>query len=135
MKQKCVWKVSPKDRMCGYCVLRQGCKVRSTPRHGAEDACKKYVKFVWAVTGVNPLENTRKRMAVWGRNMIAYQLSLDGFVQEDIAKAVKKNRSTVTHSISSMQAALDSPNQYFNEVSCWNQFRRLVLSIKPKDNV
>jgi hypothetical protein len=105
------------------------------PRHGAEDACKKYVKFVLAVTGVNPLENTRKRMAVWGRNMIAYQLSLDGFVQEDIAKAVKKNRSTVTHSISSMQAALDSPNQYFNEVSCWNQFRGLVLSIKPKDNV
>lgn len=135
MKQKCVWKVSPRDRMCGYCVLRQGCKVRLIPRHGAEDACKKYVEFVWAVTGVNPLENTRKRMAVWGRNMIAYQLSLDGFVQDDIAKAVKKNRSTVTHSISSMQMALDSPNQFFNEVSCWNQFRKLVLSIKPKDNV
>lgn len=135
MEQKCVWKVSPKDRMCGYCVLRQGCKIRLIPRKTAEEACGKYVRFVFAVTGVNPLEDTRKRMAVWGRNMIAFQLSLDGFVQDDIARALNKNRSTVTHAISSMQSAIDHPNQYFDEVSCWNRFRELVLSIKSKNNV
>jgi hypothetical protein len=131
MMDSCVWKVLASDRLCGCCTLRGVCDVRFIPKNDAMDVGSKYIKIVKDVIGVNPLEKTRKREAVWGRNVVAYQLCIDGFIQKDIATVIGKNRVTVVHCIQMMNEALKSPNQYKWEYDIWQQFKeRLSLNKK-----
>jgi len=128
MKKTCVWKVDEKDRNCGYCVIRRWCAVRSRPVASPEAVGRKYVGIAWAVTGEDPLSGSRRRAAVWARNMVAYQMSLDGFSQEQIAPAIGRDRCTIVHCVRSMSTALASPKQYLGEVAYWNMFQeRLSL--------
>lgn len=126
----CVWPVKEEDRKCGYCTIRQWCKSRVYPDTRARDIGKKYIALMHEISGTDPLESTRKKLAVWARNIIAYQLSLDGYVQEEIATVIRRDRNTVPHCIKSMEFALNCPRQYPIEIMMWNQFREKIVSLK-----
>lgn len=90
---------------------------------------KKYIGVAWAVTGEDPLSVSRRRAAVWARNMVAYGMSLDGYTQEAIATVIGRDRCTVMHCVQRMSDALASPKLYPDEVEYWNMFQeRLSLS-------
>lgn len=128
MEKICVWKVEEKDRNCGYCVIRRWCAVHSDPIVSADVVGKKYLGIAWAVTGEDPLSSSRRRAAVWARNMVAYQMSLDGYTQERIAPVIGRDRCTVMHCVESMATALASPRRYTDEVAYWDMFQeRLSL--------
>lgn len=121
----CVWKVAEEDRRCGYCLYR-ACKSRSRPRKSAKEVCDGYVSVMNGLCGINVTAATRKREAVWGRNMIAMQMLLDGFVQEDIGASLGKNRSSIVHCIDSVTNMLDTPDQYPVEYGVWQKFREII---------
>lgn len=128
MNLNCVWNVKVSDRLCGCCTIKGFCDQRIRPVRSAAESGARYIGIVKEVTGVDPLVMTRKSEAVWARNIVAYQMSLDGFIQEEIGKVIEKNRATVVNCIQNMKAALKCPNQYPKEVDAWNKFReRLSL--------
>ena len=124
----CIWRVDEKDRMCGYCIYSK-CGMRARPEMSANDVCEKYIGILRDITGVDALEKTRKREVVWCRNIIALQMSTDGFIQEDIGSSLGKDRATIAHCIKMMINALDNPKMYKDENSIWYKFKeRLVLN-------
>ena len=127
----CVWNVKEEDRLCGFCLYRQ-CMQRERPKVSQTVAAGRYIEAMLKVSGVNALERTRKREVVWCRNMIALQMCLDGFVQNDIAEALGLGRPTIVHCINSMVDALDSPNQYPVEYGVWQKFREIVANFEQK---
>jgi len=76
-----------------------------------------------SIAGVDIHEDSRRRDVVWCRNMVAYQMVLDGFTQELIASCIGRDRCTVVHCVKSMETMLDSPHQFWRENEIWNKFR------------
>lgn len=127
--ETCVWSVNKEDRMCGYCTLRQRCpgRVRRT-ENKARLVGDRYVSIIRDIAGVDPLEMTRHRPQVWCRNIIAYQMTLDGFTQEQIAGVIMRRRVTVVHCIRNMDAMLEAPDMYPWEYGVWDKFRKKLYS-------
>lgn len=124
----CIWRVNKEDRLCGYCIYRQ-CSERPTPIDKAHEVCGEYASILSRLMGVDVLEDSRKQAVVWGRNMIAYQMCLDGFTQELIASCIGRDRCTVVHCVKSIETMMSSPYQYWKENEIWNKFRE-KLSLK-----
>lgn len=120
--EKCVWKVSEADRLCGCCVRRQWCGVRAFPKRSAEEVGARYVEIVRRLAGADPLENTRRRENVWARNVVALRMSLDGYRGDEIGAVLGKDRTSVVHCVKNMQEALGRPGSYRFEVEVWNKF-------------
>lgn len=118
----CIWRVNKEDRLCGYCIYRN-CADRPKPIDRARDACERYAVILNRLFGVDVLENSRKRPVVWGRNMLAYQMCLDGFTQEHIASCIGRDRCTIVHCIKSVETMMNCPYQYWRENEIWNKFR------------
>ena len=126
----CIWKVAPEDRLCGFCVYHK-CSERPRPIDKAKWVCDKYSDIMYRLTGVDALENSRQREVVWARNMVAYQMVLDGFTQELIASCIGRDRCTIVHCVKSVEAMMNSPQQYWRENEIWNKFRdKLYLNKK-----
>lgn len=128
----CVWEIDPEKRLCGFCLYRQ-CKQRPRAKNRLQ-AGQYYVDMMRRVSGVNALEKTRKREVVWSRNMIAMQMCLDGFVQNDIAEVLGIGRPAIVHCIDSMVYALDNQQTYWREIEIWNKFREKVYSQKKEND-
>lgn len=128
----CVWRIEPEKRLCGFCLYRQ-CMQRPRKKNCLQ-AGKYYVDMMLRVSGVNALEKSRKRKVVWARNMIAMQMCLDGFVQNDIAEVLGLGRPTIVHCINSMVYALDNQQLYWREIEIWNKFREKVYSQKKQND-
>lgn len=127
----CIWAVPEDKRLCGFCLYRQ-CTNRNHPQRTPVQVGRSYAEAIRRVSGVDPLARTRKREVVWCRNMIALQMCLDGFVQNDIAEVLGLGRSSVVHCIDSMVTALDSPQIYWKEMEIWNKFREKLSLSKNK---
>ena len=128
----CVWSVPEDKRLCGFCLYRQ-CAQRPRQQINPLLVGEKYIEAMRSVSGIDPAEKTRKREVVWCRNMIALQMCLDGFVQNDIAAVFGLGRPTIVHCINSMTAALDSPQLYWKEMEIWKKFREKVYSQKNEE--
>ena len=114
--------------MCGCCVLRQRCVDRVFPKDVSAEVGSGYVAVIRDISGADPLSGTRKRASVWGRYFVAYQMSLDGFTQEQIGRTIRRDRCTIPHCIKNVNMMLDSPEQYPWEYGVWKKFReRLSL--------
>ena len=100
--------------------------MRYRPRKSAKAVCDQYMSVINGLCETDISANTRNREAVWGRNMIAMQMLLDGFVQEEISASLGRCRSSIVHCLDSVVNMLDNPSQYPREYEIWTRFREIV---------
>lgn len=85
----------------------------------------RYVSEMKALTGIDPLCNSRKREVVTARAMVAYALMQDGFTSTDIGAFLRKNHSTVLYYKSYVNNILTTPG-FDDEKYLWEQFKQRI---------
>lgn len=82
-----------------------------------------YVIFMNELFGSDITTRERSSQRVWARNIVAYQLFLEGFHPREIGGAIKRDRTTVLSAIQSAEKALHSPKMYAKEMMLWKKFQ------------
>lgn len=116
----CIWKVATEDRLCKYCSYLDGCDAR--PLRDCSVYAKKYCDVMSGILGRDVMMASRKDDIVWGRKMVAFQLSRDGFMVSQIAGSLGQTHSTVLHSIKGVTEMLHTPVMYDTEIRIWQKF-------------
>lgn len=124
----CIWKVEPEDRHCQYCSYILGCEKRlvNGKRIGESEYLEEYLMAMSAEVGANILEKSRRARIVWGRYLLAYQLSLDGFSDKSIGNMVGLDRTTVIHAMKEVKKMIKSPWMYPSETEMWINFKTRI---------
>lgn len=117
----CIWPVKASERQCKYCNY-VGCE-----RHAKrlkDKRANRYVKLMSDIVGANILLKSRKQILVWARNMVAYQLRLDGYSLPAIGRLLDLDHATVVHCEKQVKRMLLSPTMYENEAEVWAEFKK-----------
>ena len=77
------------------------------------------------ITGYDPFEKSRKRMAVLSRMIVAYQLRQEGVLLSDIGRIFDKDHSTIHFYQDRMKMAVNTPG-YDVERKIWEAFRKRI---------
>ena len=72
-----------------------------------------------------PLKS-RKTQYTWARNMIAYQLSMEGMTDAAIGISLEKDRSSVYYMRHRVDEALANQWQYQDVIYIWKQFKEKI---------
>lgn len=122
----CIWKVSESDRRCEYCSYRGGCEryPKGKEKEDVRSVAERYVEAMSDIVGQNILIRTRSILLVWARNMVAYQLRLEGYSVTAVGECLGLNHSTVTHCASRMKEMLERPKMYAKEARIWTEFQK-----------
>lgn len=123
----CIWPVKASERKCNYCTY-VGCE-----RHASKVKDKRadrYVKVMSDVVGANILMKSRKAHLVWARNMVSYQLRLDGYSLYTIGRLLDLDHATVLHCERQVKRMLERPSMYEREVKIWEEFQNQLKTIK-----
>lgn len=118
----CIWNVKKEDRHCDLCVCKD-CGERPILE---ETDPQIYIVAMSQVVGNGFLSHSRKSEYVWSRNMVAYQMFLDGFSQEVISKTLGKHRCTILYSIGKVGDMLKTPRFYKEEMRIWMDFQEML---------
>lgn len=122
----CIWPVNPEDRHCEFCSYRGGCdrypKKKSNP--------ELYRRIMFRIIGMDVLTRSRRQDLVWARNMVVYQLRLDGFSLKQIGRAVGLDHSTVVNCVHQVERMLERPSMYEKESEIWQEFQNSLNSQK-----
>lgn len=118
----CIWKVAAEDRHCALCA-HEPCSERRMGRRLPPD---EYVQIMEEVTGTSIRGDHRLSAKVWARNMVAYQLFMDGYDNAQIGKAIGRSRCTIIYAVGKVQDMLEAPVQYPNEMDVWRKFKELL---------
>lgn len=116
----CIWKVRKKDRRCEFCTYE--CQERKKPDRDTSV----YVTAMEQVVGPGLLGRSRCWDLVWGRNMVAYKMRMDGFGSQEISRTIKRDHSTVAYCVARMEEMLSSPHFYAEELKNWHKFIKIV---------
>ena len=87
-----------------------------------------YCKMMSDLVGEDILQKCRRAPLVWGRNMVAYKMTLDGVGAEDIAKTIGLNRTSVIYARKQVKKMLEMPRIYASEMRLWKEFNCLLSS-------
>ena len=117
----CIWPVKASDRQCNYCTY-VGCERHA---HRLKDKrANRYVKVMSDIVGANILLKSRKQILVWARNMVAYQLRLDGYSLPAIGRLLDLDHSTVVYCEQQVRRMLLAPSMYEDESEVWEEFQK-----------
>ena len=117
----CIWPVKASERQCKYCNY-VGCERH--PDRIKDKSANRYVKLMSDIVGANILLKSRKQMLVWARNMVAYQLRLDGYSLQAIGRLLDLDHSTVVHCEQQVRRMLLAPSMYEDEAEVWEEFQK-----------
>lgn len=122
----CIWKVEERDRRCEYCSYRGGCEKypKGIEREDVKSVAERYIEAMSDIVGQDILIRTRSVLLVWARNMVAYQLRLEGYSVTAVGACLGLNHSTVTHCASRMREMLERPKMYAREARIWTEFQK-----------
>lgn len=93
----------------------------------------RYVKIMSEIVGTDILAKSRKQDVVWARNIVAYQLFLDGFMVEPIGKALGLHHSTISYCFKQVVNMLKMPLMYSKEIELWHNFKEILSYEKDLD--
>ena len=117
----CIWPVKASERQCKYCNY-VGCERH--PDRIKDKRANRYVKLMSDIVGANILLKSRKQILVWARNMVAYQLRLDGYSLPAIGRLLDLDHSTVVHCEQQVRRMLLAPSMYEDEAEVWEEFQK-----------
>ncbi len=120
----CIWKVAPEDRMCKYCTYVRGCEVRLIygKKVGVSEHLDEYVRVMGEVVGGDILKRSRAREMVWGRYLVAYKLSLEGFSNRSIGEMLGLDRVSIIHALEMVGGMMEHPMMFLKEMNIWDKF-------------
>lgn len=121
----CIWKVAEEDRHCEYCLWHEGCEARPTEMMKRE---RLYIETMSTLIGRDILTDTHERNVVFGRNMVAYQLIMDGCGVCRAGRLLGRDHSTIVYAKYQIQAMLNMPQMYVREMAIWNEFQEIINS-------
>ena len=81
------------------------------------------------VSGYDPVEESRKRIVVSCRMMVAYALLLEGWTEHDVGIALGWDHSTIHHYRNRFMEMLTTPG-YDAEMEIWRKFKTAILQDK-----
>lgn len=116
----CIWNCPKEDRLCTVCMYMGACERngRKDPKHLTD-----YVLMMNDLFGSDITERGRSSQMAWARNIVAYQLFLEGFHPKEISRAIKRDRTTVYHAVQNAEIALNVPRMYLREMALWKKFQ------------
>jgi len=121
----CIWKVAEEDRRCEYCLWYEGCDERPTEKMERE---KFYIETMSILVGKDILTDTHERNVVYGRNMVAYQLTQEGYGVCRIGRILGRHYTTVVYAKYQIIEMLRNPRLYKREMEIWEQFQKIIKS-------
>lgn len=124
----CIWKTSVEDRRCEYCSYRGGCEryPKGVEKEDVRSVADRYVRAMSEIVGQDILMRTRSSLLVWARNMVAYQMRLEGYSVTAVGDRLGLNHSTVTHCKSRVEEMLSHPMFYPRETRIWQKFKETL---------
>lgn len=124
----CIWKVAERDRRCEFCSYRGGCEKypEGIAKEDVRSVADRYVKAMSEIVGQDILMKTRSSLLVWARNMVAYQMRLEGYSVTAVGDRLGLNHSTVTHCKSRVEEMLSHPMFYPRETRIWQKFKETL---------
>lgn len=124
----CIWKVEAADRRCEYCSYRGGCEKypEGIAKEDVRNVAERYVRIMSDIVGEDILIRTRSSLLVWARNMVAYQLRIEGYSVTAVGKCLGLNHSSVTHCMSRVKDMLSHPMFYARETRIWQRFKETL---------
>lgn len=87
-------------------------------------------KVMSQLTGINVLEDTRRRDVVIARDIIAYTLLQEGFYSVAVGEVLKRDHATVLHMRNKIWNVLDCPECYRWEYELLTRFREELYADK-----
>ena len=121
----CIWNVAEGDRKCDMCTYRGGCEERERVI-SIEEVASVYVEAMSEILGRDVLEKCREHMLVWARDMVFYQLVVDGFSVSEIGRQTGFNHSTVIHAKNVIDGMLSVPVAFRSEMFLWEKFQKAI---------
>lgn len=121
----CVWNVSEDERRCDICSYHGGCEVRERKRV-IEEVGQRYLDVMNGIVGFDIKKRRRLREMVWARNMLFYQLVLDGFSLTRVGKFMGYDHATVYHGKEQVRNMLRFPVMFPDEMAVWQKFQELI---------
>lgn len=82
---------------------------------------KRLCRVMFSVSGVDPMEESRKRPVVYARMMVAYALLREGNTEHSVGTVLGWDHSTINYYRSAMDDILSSPG-YAKERELWDTF-------------
>lgn len=124
----CIWKVAPEDRLCKYCSYVKGCEVRLIygKKVGVSEHLDEYVSAMNDIVGGNIIRRSRDKRLVWGRYLVSYKLSLDGFSNMSIGRMLGLDRCSIIHALAMVGEMMNSPMMYLKEMEIWDNFNKKI---------
>ena len=126
----CIWEVEKSKRHCEFCSFRGGCEVYPVII-GPDNDGEVYIRCMSRLVGDNIVDRCREKRFVWGRNIVAYQMRMDGFSTVHIGKCLGINHSTVSYATNQVTHMLNMPGMYRDEFKLFENFQEM-LSLQKK---
>lgn len=123
----CIWNTPVADRHCEFCSYRGGCETYPKKKDIRPEL---YIEIMSEIIGMDFLTRSRRQDLVWARNMVVYQLRLDGLSLKQIGQAVGVDHSTVVHCVHQVERMLERPSMYEKESEIWQKFQNSLNSQK-----
>lgn len=87
----------------------------------------KYVNAMNGIIGRNILEPKRDSILVWGRNFVVWQLTQEGFTENQIGKFINMDHSTINHIKGRVREVMEFPAFYKQEIKMWTDFQLAII--------
>lgn len=89
------------------------------------DRVSHLVETMEAVSGYNPVDESRRRIVVNCRAMVAYVLLLEGWTEHQVGQALGWDHSTIHHYRKKFVAMMTTPG-YKAEREIWGKFKNAI---------
>lgn len=114
-------KVELRDWLSDMITIASGGMVKSPLR------CSILMGELATIMGLQTISYERRHPAhMWGRTMVAYEMSREGYSRTEIGYQMMKDHSSVTHMINKMRDALSLPQAYADIIKIWNEFQKRI---------
>ena len=82
------------------------------------------LKIATELCGTGIMTRTVEHMSSLGRNMIAYQLRMEGYDSSHVGRLMKRNHSTVYAMIAKIYDLIEYPDVFVDEEAIWKEFQK-----------
>lgn len=93
---------------------------------GIDEAFARYHKAMHDITGVDCTERTRRPDVVWARNIVAWQMTEDGFTTTSIGRRLGLDHSSICYCRDAVKMMLEDPRFYKRELAVFRKFKKEI---------
>ncbi len=100
-------------------------KLRMEEKPKLRDLAERLCSVMLEVSGVDAMQETRRRPVVMARVMVANALLAEGYTEHAVGAVLGWDHATIHHYRNRMEAVLTTPG-YEDERDLWKRFKRSI---------